>query len=271
MILPILLLLLVLWLLACLHFYRRQDKIIYDPDTRTPDMARASVYPGEIVEISPADEPDLTTHSWYWPAKDGMDTILFFHGNNGNIETRTGWMQFAIKAGWGLLMVGYRGYGGNEGTPNQAGLTADGLAAHDYLTQERGVPASQIHIFGHSLGSGVTCQVAAKRPSASIGLMSPFSTMYHAGFDRYPFLPTQIITRDKWKSIDVIAQVNRPLMIAYCDQDTTVRAKRSLQLYAAAQQPKELLLIPGIDHGDIALSGGPKAIVEFFDRVRASR
>ncbi len=261
----VLLILLLLWLLSCLYFYLTQQGAIYATDPAVPDIARASVYPGEVIKLMPDDDPALETTSWYWPAQDGRDTILFCHGNNGNIETRTGWMQFALAAGWGLLMVGYRGYGGNPGRPSQTGLMADGLRGFDFLVQDRGVRADQIHIFGHSLGSAVATQVAARRPCRSLGLMSPLSAMHHVAFDRYPFLPTGIIVRDKWRSIDKIAQINCPLAIAYCDQDTTVRAKRSLQLYQAAAEPKQIINLPGIDHGDIALSGGPEYLVDFFD------
>ena len=266
MIVLILGLALILWLAICVYFYIAQDAIMYETGPAVPSMARASVYPGVEVRISPDDQRELTTTSWHFAAKDGMGTILFFHGNNGNIETRTGWMQFALAQGWGLMMVGYRGYGGNPGRPNQAGLTADALAAYDWLVHEAGVAADTLHIFGHSLGSAIACQVASKRPCKSLGLMSPMTHMAHVAFDKYPFLPTPWIVKDHWRSVDVINAIDCPLAITYCDRDTTVRGRRSVQLYAASTGPKERHLIPGIDHGDIALSGGPQVIVDFFAR-----
>ena len=255
------------WLMAYVYFYRAQDRLIYEVDDQIPDMARASVYCGQEITLTPADAPGLKTMSWYWPAKNNRPTILFLHGNNGNIEGRTGWMQFALTAGWGLLMVGYRGYGGNPGTPSQRGLIHDGLCAFDFLAQECKIPGDQIHIFGHSLGSAVATQVAAQRPCGALGLMSPLTAMHHVAFDAYPFLPMGLIVRDQWRSIEKITAINCPLAIVACDRDTTVRFRRSQQLFAAALQPKEFLNIPGIDHGDIALSGGPEYLVDFFDRV----
>ena len=101
---------LVLWLLICVYFYQAQDGIMYETDPKVPSLKRASVYAGQAVQINPDGEPEISNTSWYFPASKGMGTILFFHGNNGNIETRTGWMQFALAQGWGLMMVGYRGY-----------------------------------------------------------------------------------------------------------------------------------------------------------------
>ena len=258
---------LVLWLLICVYFYYAQDGIMYETDPKVPSLKRASVYAGQAVQINPDGEPEISNTSWYFPASKGMGTILFFHGNNGNIETRTGWMQFALAQGWGLMMVGYRGYGGNAGTPNQAGLPTDALAAYDWLVHEAEVPAGEINIFGHSLGSAIACQVASQRPCKALGLMSPMTHMADVAFDAYPFLPTPLLVKDQWRSVDVINQIDCPLAITYCDKDTTVRGKRSVQLFEASTGPKELHLIPGIDHGDIALSGGPQVLVDFFSRV----
>ena len=139
-----LLILLAVWLMVCLGFYRFQNRLIYDPCKVRPEMAKASVYPGQEIELSPADDPSLTTTSWYWPAQPGRPTILFCHGNNGNMEVRTAWMQFALGRGFGMLMLGYRGYGLNPGQPSQAGLTADALAAFDYLTLDQEIPGSRL-------------------------------------------------------------------------------------------------------------------------------
>ena len=252
-----------LWVLACVYFYRAQYGFMYLPSRAVPSLNKASVYDGQLVPIQV--EENLITTSWYFPAQKGQGTILFFHGNNGNIETRTGWMQFALAQGWGLLMLGYRGYGGNPGTPRQAGLIQDGLAAYDWLI-DQGIGADKIHLFGHSMGSAVACQVAIQRPCQSVGLMSPLSSAVDVGHDTFPFLPMSLMLKDTWRSIDVIDQIQAPLAIVYCDGDRTVRAKRSLQLYAAAKAPKELHLIPGLDHGQIALSGGPQVLVDFFAR-----
>ena len=199
---------LVLWLLICVYFYQAQDGIMYETDPKVPSLKRASVYAGQAVQINPDGEPEISNTSWYFPASKGMGTILFFHGNNGNIETRTGWMQFALAQGWGLMMVGYRGYGGNAGTPNQAGLTTDALAAYDWLVHEAEVPAGEINIFGHSLGSAIAC--LGLKGGASLTLFGDdhhFMRMIHVrtfafgSGDTTTLIPIALNTSDPSRSI----------------------------------------------------------------------
>ena len=263
----LLLFLLVGWLLLCLGFYMFQHALMYRPDQHIPDMKRASVYPGHLVHLRSKDDASLRTTNWYWPSNVGKPTILFLHGNNGTIESRTAWMQFALTTGWGLMMVGYRGYGGNPGRPTQAGLVADSLRAYDFLIENQAISPKNIGVLGHSLGAAVAVQLAIKQPIGALGLISPFTSAHHMAFDSLPILPWQLILRDQWRSIDLIADVLCPIAIVACDRDKTVPFKRSQQLFNAAPEPKEFLNIPGLDHDSIALSGAPQALVDFFDRV----
>ncbi|MGB0718347.1 MAG: alpha/beta hydrolase [Alphaproteobacteria bacterium] len=251
------------WITTCLYFFLIQTRLVYRTNPDRPVMRRSAVYSGSEVTLNP--DPGIENVCWHWPSANGYPTILFCHGNNLNIEVRASWMQFAIGRGFGLFMAGYRGFGGNPGTPTQAGLITDALASYDHLSS---LGVKDIHVLGHSLGSSVAVHLASERRCKSVGLLSPFTSMVDAAWDLYPFLPIRIILRDQWKSIDIINKIDCPIMIVACDGDTTVRYSRSKKLFAHASSPKEFLNIPGVDHGDISLQGGPKALVDFFERHR---
>ena len=172
-----------------------------------------------------------------------------------------------------MLLFDYRGYGGNPGSPNEAGLAADALAARDYLHRRGDVDAARLVYFGESLGAAVTVGLAEAHPPAALILRSPFASLATVGRWHYPILPVGWLLSDRFDSIGKIASVRSPLLIVAGDRDRVVPFAHSQRLYDAASPPKEFIVVSGADHNDAALSEGPEmmeAIVRMLARIQDS-
>ena len=195
-------------------------------------------------------------------------TIAYFHGNAGNIADRGFKVRPFLDAGLGVLLVGYRGYGGNPGAPSEAGLFADGRAALDFLAGQ-GVPANRIVVFGESLGSGVAVLLASERRLGAVVLEAPFTSAADAGQRAYPFLPVRRLIRDRFDSLSRIGAIGAPLLIVHGECDRVVPADQGRRLLAAAAEPKEGVFLPEAGHNDAFEHGSVRLALEFLNRVYA--
>jgi uncharacterized protein len=251
-----------------LGFYVGQRRLLYYP-TNDGLMPAAVGLAGVAVEsIATQDGERLVL--WYSPAKPGRPTILFCHGNGGEIGARPRRFSFYQARGFDTAFLSYRGYGGSTGRPSEAGLVADALAAHDWL-KARGIPAERIMLVGESLGTGVAVQLAARRPVAALALEAAFSSAADAGAYHYPWLPIRLLMKDRFKSRDAIAQIAAPLLMFHGDRDAVVPYALGEALFTAANEPKEFVTIPGGDHFSIFDESVWRREAEFFERVLAKQ
>ena len=193
--------------------------------------------------------------------------MLVFNGNAGNRAYRAPLAAALHRHGLQVLLIDYRGYGGNPGTPTEKGLAADSRAARAYLAGRSDVDRSRIVYFGESLGTAVAVDLAAEHPPAAIILRSPFTSMADVGQRHYPFLPVRLLLRDRFASIDQIQRVRAPLLVIAGGRDRIVPIENSRRLYDAAAAPKTLLVLPDADHNDDELLAGDemiRAIVRFL-------
>src|SRR5690349_15722265 len=153
-----------------------QDSMLYHRSDGAPMLNDPALLPKrEIVCLTTVD--GLNLRSWYFkPARAEMPTVVFFHGNAGDIGNHLPFAKFLIEAGYGLLALEYRGYGGNPGSPREAGLVADGRAALTFL-RDQGIPDSGIVLFGESLGTGIAVQLAAEHQVRALILRSPYTSI----------------------------------------------------------------------------------------------
>ena len=143
-----------------------QRNMMYYPGHHLPTPAESGVAEMAAVRVTTEDGLELT--SWYGKATAIKPTIVFFQGNAGTIAGRSFKVRGYLDAGYGVFLVGYRGYGGNPGMPMEQGLYADGRAALRYL-ENVGVPSAEWIFYGESLGSGVAVEMArAELRSAGI-------------------------------------------------------------------------------------------------------
>ncbi len=248
--------------------YLIQRSMMYFPWSDAPVPAESGVPEMRPVRLVTAD--GLTLTSWYHPARTGQATLVFFHGNAGHIGHRGFKARMFLDAGFGVFLVGYRGFGGNPGRPNESGLYADGRAALAYLAGS-GVPPARVVLYGESLGTGVAVQLAheAARAGAPVGavvLEAPYTSVAAAAQVHYPYLPAYWLVKDRYASIDKIADIDAPLMVIHGTRDQIIPERFGREIFAAASEPKTALWLPKADHNDIYEHGAAGAITDFVRR-----
>lgn len=237
-----------------------QRRLIYLPvPAAVPPVAE--VLPGaREVTLETAD--GLRLGAWLLPAAEpgrGM-TVLVANGNAGNRSLRASLASALARAGFAVLLFDYRGYGGNPGRPNEAGLARDARAARRFATEEAGVAAGHLLYFGESLGAAVVTELATEHPPAGLVLRSPFADLAAVGRVHYPFLPVRTLLRDRFSVIDQIASVNVPTTVVYGSSDSIVPPGQSRAVAEAAAGPTRVVEIPGADHNDPELLDGQELI-----------
>jgi fermentation-respiration switch protein FrsA (DUF1100 family) len=246
-----------------------QRRFIYFPSHRLPDVA--AVLPS-AEEVSFSTEDGLTLQAWLVPAVgDAIGvTVVVFSGNAGNRSDRIPLAGALAARGYDVLLLDYRGYGGNPGHPTEDGLLADGRAAVAYLEARPDVAADRLAYFGESLGAAVAIGLAEQRPPAALVLRSPFTSLADVGSVHYPFLPISVLLWDRYPNLERISGIEVPLLVVAGSADRTVPAAQSQRLYEAASQPKEFVMIAGADHNDFELTAGDQLVAEvagFLNRV----
>jgi fermentation-respiration switch protein FrsA (DUF1100 family) len=248
--------------------YVIQRGMMYYPWKDVPVPAASGVPEMRPVRLTTAD--GLTLTSWHFPASAERPTVVLFHGNAGHVGHRGFKARVFLDAGFGLVLVGYRGFGGNEGRPNEAGLYADGRAALAFLAAS-GVPNRRIVLYGESLGSGIATQLALEaardgNPVGAVVLEAPFSSMAAAAQHHYPYLPAYWLVKDRYASIDKIAGIGAPLLVVHGERDGVVPVRMGREIFAAAREPKEALWLVKADHNDLFEHGVGPAAVAFIGK-----
>lgn len=243
----------------------QQRSFIYVPNPNPP-IANLDV---ETITVRTDDGLDL--NGWYSaPRDDNAPVILFFHSNSGNIEHRQHKFRAPIARGMGVLMAGYRGYGGNAGSPTEQGLYADARAYYRWLI-DQGVAASRIVVYGESLGTGVATQLVNENPAAALILETPYARLSDPAQDQYPFIPfIEMLMHDKFRSIDKVGAITAPKLIMVAGRDEVLGTQTAYDLYEAAAEPKRLELFEQARHNNAYDHGAGDVVLEFIDTLRGA-
>ena len=219
------------------------DALIY-----IPSRGSAPPPPG-VEERTITTSDDVRLHAFYAPPPEaGAPVILWSHGNAGNITMRADVLQILAARGLGVLAYDYRGYGASEGRPNEHGLYLDAEAAYDSLRAD-GISAERIVCYGESLGSGVSVELARRRPCAALVLLAPFTSLNDVARHHYGPLSRVIATR--FPSLSRIGELRLPLLVIHGDLDEVVPFPLGERLFAAANEPKRFVRVPGAYHNDL--------------------
>jgi fermentation-respiration switch protein FrsA (DUF1100 family) len=205
----------------------------------------------ENVWFNSADGTRL--NGWFFESqtKPELATMIFFHGNGGNISNVSWLAQRFAKDGFNVLIFDYRGYGASDGiAAKESELYADGDAAADFVMKKKGVRSEQIVLYGHSLGTAIAADVASRRAFGAVVLESGFSSASSVATRALPWLPRflHFLGKNRFESARKLNNVKCPILIAHGDPDLTIPTSEAQLLYAAANEPRKLLIIPGAGH-----------------------
>lgn len=229
--------------------YIFQSRLIFFPETEREIVATPSQIglPYEDIQLKTSD--GISLHGWYIPAPQPRGTVLFLHGNAGNISHRLDSVQMFHRLGYSTLIFDYRGYGNSSGTPTEQGTYRDAEAAWRYLTEQRHIPSCRIVLFGESLGGAVAAWLAARQKPAALVIASGFTSVPDLGQQLYPFLPVRWLARIRYDTRESLRAVEAPVLIAHSPEDDIIPFEHGRALYAAANPPKQFLELAG-GHND---------------------
>lgn len=224
-----------------------QRRLIYFPDPTRFDPASVGLVGVQEVVLEPPGGEKVI--AWYGPAKPGHPTILYFHGNAGSLESRSERIRKYTSRGLGVFMMTYRSFGGSTGAPSERANVADAKFAYDTLVA-KGVAPSNIVVYGESLGSGVATQVAAGKKVAGLVLDAPYTSIVDLAALHYPYLPARWLMTDRYETLRYIGKVQAPVLVMHGEADDIIPVEMGREVFAAANDPKEIATFPGAGHSD---------------------
>jgi len=235
-----------------------EEQYIYYPEkeiARTPETAGL-----KFQDIYLTTDDDISLHGWLIPHPAARFTLLHFHGNAGNISHRLHLYENWHRMGLSVFAIEYRGYGKSEGAPSEAGFYSDARAAWEELVKRQNIPASAIIIAGRSLGCAVATKLATETKPAALVLETPFTSIADMAAEHYPWLiPLRFLVQAKFDTLDLVGRVHAPVMVISAENDELVPVAMGQNIYAAANEPKEVVTLSG-GHNDFDLSSSPAYI-----------
>ncbi len=236
------------------------DRLIFFPERYVP-----SPPPGVEQRWLTTDD-GVRLHAWYAEAPRAVATLVWSHGNGGNIAGRAEVLLALRDRGLNVLAYDYRGYGKSAGHPTEAGCYCDARAAHDD-TRARGVDPASIVCFGESLGGAVSIHLACERPSAGVAVVSTFTTL--ADVARTHYGAVAALARGRFDSLSRVRLLQVPVFVAHGDEDEIVPFTLGETVYQAAPEPKRFFRARGARHNDVFAAPGLLDAVAEFARFSA--
>ena len=247
-----------------------ERKLIYHP-TPMDDSIQLPPSSGiEDVYFRSGDETSL--HGWFLPHPQPRAVALVLHGNAGNIAHRIDSLKIlSDRHQLSVFLFDYRGYGRSQGTPSEAGILMDARAARRWLARRTGISESDVVLFGRSLGGGVAVDLAAKDGARGLVLASTFTSLPEVGRHHFPYLPTSALMTQRLDSLSSIAEFHGPLLQSHGDADRVIPFEMGQALFAAANHPKQFVVLQNGGHNDPHSESYRKALDEFIDRLPACK
>jgi fermentation-respiration switch protein FrsA (DUF1100 family) len=253
-----------------LLLYFNQASMLFLPDVPTRSIEATPTAIGlEFEPVAIITEDKMRLDAWFLPAPSRRGTVLFFHGNAGNISHRLDTLALFNRLGLDTLIFDYRGYGRSEGKPSEAGTYLDAEAAWRYLTVQREIAPRQIVLFGRSLGGAVASHLAARHTPGALILESSFTSIPDVAAELYPYLPARWLATIRYNVKADLATVSCPVLVVHSRDDEIIPYTHGRRLYEAAPEPKRFLEIRGGHNEGFVVSGQTysQGLGEFLQEV----
>jgi len=249
-------------LAACLYagitalVYFRQSSLIYYPNIAGRNLDASPQQIGlafEDVELLTEDKVRL--HGWFIPSDNARGTLLFFHGNAGNISHRLDSIAIFNRMNLDVFIFDYRGYGQSQGRVSETGTYLDAEAAWFYLVETRAIDADEIIVFGRSLGASIAAWLASRHRPAALILESSFSSVPSMAQRLYPFLPVKWLSNFSYDTRQYVSHIECPLLVAHSKHDEIIPYAEGRLVFDAAPADKQFLDMRG-GHNDGFIATG---------------
>ena len=233
-----------------IYVYYMQSNLIYYPNMPGRDLVATPADIGlDYQDVEFVSEDNIRLHGWFIPNQDADATVLFFHGNAGNISHRLESIDIFNRLGLNVFIIDYRGYGQSEGKITEKGSYRDAEAAWRYLVDTHGIDEQQIIIFGRSLGASIAAWLASKHTPAALIIESAFTSVPAMGQRIYPFLPVRWLTRFRYDTKKYVKNISCPVLVAHSKNDEIIPYDEGREIFDAAPEPKTFLEMQG-GHND---------------------
>jgi fermentation-respiration switch protein FrsA (DUF1100 family) len=237
--------------------------VIYAPERAIPATPQGEGLAFEDVWFTASD--GIMLHGWLVPAPGARITLLWFHGNGGNIGHCVNNLKYLHRSlGVNVFIFDYRGYGRSEGglfDLSEQATYRDADGAFAYFRGRRDLAATTLVYFGQSLGAAIAVDIARRQPAAGLILETPFTRIRDMAQIVAPYWPFPGLLQTKYDSLSKIPEVRVPLLILHGDRDEWVPYEQGRRLFDEANEPKTLYTIPGAHHNDTYIVGGER----YFD------
>ncbi|MDH3609730.1 MAG: alpha/beta hydrolase, partial [Gammaproteobacteria bacterium] len=239
------------YIAAMIAIYFAQALFIYAPQMPTRELVATPADIGLEYENLTLNTPDNERiNAWYIPTNNQTaKTVLFFHGNAGNISHRLETIKIYNQLGLNFLIFDYRGFGISTGKPTEEGTYLDADTAWQYLIEEKKLNPEEIILAGRSLGGGVAAELAKKAHPAMLILESTFTSMTEVSAKHYPFMPTSLIVKHEYETSLKLKDIHCPIVFAHSKNDEVIPYEHSQRNYAVANEPKKFIELSG-GHGN---------------------
>ena len=244
---------------AATYMYAAQSSFLYklEGTLETPEEKGLK---GVTVETVTMRDGEPTTIWKKAATKSSLPTILYFHGNSGTIARRSDRFEQILASGYGMYVPVLRGFPGSEGEPTEEAIIADALEHFDRMD----IDDSKIVLYGESLGTGIATAVAISRDARALILEAPYTSTADRAQELYPWLPVKILMKDKYLTKERIKDVDEPVLVIHGTEDNVMPVQHGQKVFKLANEPKELSIVEGADHGNLWDNGLWDTVKEFL-------